>query len=382
MALTKCRECNNEVSDKAETCPHCGIAKPAPEAKQGSTLVGCLVIMFTCFSCVVGTSQSSRKIEPTVTRAGKAGTVSRKSKVKAKIPGEVSESESDSEDVSGIEDSNSLVDASSENDFLKSDTKTESTSESLEPNEKSDSLSDFEAEQARKKKEFFRKFEIEQKRASERERARELEEKQTAKDEFESQSTVEKKQVVKLRRSTARDPFANYTGSSTQVLPAKRETESDVVEKAKEARTNSEYAGTVAHAQTAIILVKQKLTQIYSEKYPDNFSMQKILIEDQLDSYRFLQNWDTESGIPSEIFNKIMSIYAEKYPDNFSMQKTLISDQFESYRYLRSSISVKGVPEDVLNNLKRKFEQRYPYNYSMQKTLIEDQIKSYLSLHN
>lgn len=25
MALIKCPECNNEVSDKAETCPHCGI---------------------------------------------------------------------------------------------------------------------------------------------------------------------------------------------------------------------------------------------------------------------------------------------------------------------------------------------------------------------
>ena len=25
MALIKCPECNNEVSDKAETCPHCGM---------------------------------------------------------------------------------------------------------------------------------------------------------------------------------------------------------------------------------------------------------------------------------------------------------------------------------------------------------------------
>ena len=28
MALTKCKECKKEVSDKAEYCPHCGIKKP------------------------------------------------------------------------------------------------------------------------------------------------------------------------------------------------------------------------------------------------------------------------------------------------------------------------------------------------------------------
>lgn len=29
MAMAKCRECGKEVSSEAETCPHCGIEKPA-----------------------------------------------------------------------------------------------------------------------------------------------------------------------------------------------------------------------------------------------------------------------------------------------------------------------------------------------------------------
>jgi hypothetical protein len=29
MALVKCRECGQEVSDQAETCPHCGIKSPS-----------------------------------------------------------------------------------------------------------------------------------------------------------------------------------------------------------------------------------------------------------------------------------------------------------------------------------------------------------------
>lgn len=28
MALTNCKECGNQVSDMAETCPHCGIGYP------------------------------------------------------------------------------------------------------------------------------------------------------------------------------------------------------------------------------------------------------------------------------------------------------------------------------------------------------------------
>ncbi len=28
MAMRPCRECKTQVSDKAKTCPHCGIDKP------------------------------------------------------------------------------------------------------------------------------------------------------------------------------------------------------------------------------------------------------------------------------------------------------------------------------------------------------------------
>ncbi len=35
MGMVKCRECGKDVSDQAKTCPHCGVAKPAPESKLG-----------------------------------------------------------------------------------------------------------------------------------------------------------------------------------------------------------------------------------------------------------------------------------------------------------------------------------------------------------
>jgi hypothetical protein len=85
--------------------------------------------------------------------------------------------------------------------------------------------------------------------------------------------------------------------------------------------------------------------------------------------------------VPQDVFNKFKETYAQKYPDNYSMQKTLVHDQCESYRFLQSYTSVAGVPDTVLANLKQKYGQKYPYNFSMQKTLVQDQVNSYLELH-
>ena len=41
MALVKCKECGKEISDKAESCPHCG----APQKKK-STQYGCGTLIF------------------------------------------------------------------------------------------------------------------------------------------------------------------------------------------------------------------------------------------------------------------------------------------------------------------------------------------------
>lgn len=136
----------------------------------------------------------------------------------------------------------------------------------------------------------------------------------------------------------------------------------------------------IAFAQSIPNSVEQRVRQIYSEKYPDNFSMQKTLIQDQLASYQQMQSWTSEPGVPRDIFNAIKEVYVQKYPDNYSMQKTLVKDQCESYRFLQSYTSVPGVPENTLSNLKQKYLQKYPYNFSMQKTLVQDQVKSYLEL--
>lgn len=42
MAMTKCKECGNEVSTKADSCPHCGAKLKREGIGAGS---GCLVIL-------------------------------------------------------------------------------------------------------------------------------------------------------------------------------------------------------------------------------------------------------------------------------------------------------------------------------------------------
>lgn len=135
-----------------------------------------------------------------------------------------------------------------------------------------------------------------------------------------------------------------------------------------------------APAQPVPAEIETRVRQIYAQKYPDNYSMQKTLIEDQIESYRNMQRWKTEPGIAQGVFDRLRDIYARKYPDNFSMQRTLVVDQIECLRFLQDYNSVPNVPPDVLTNLKRRYAEKYPDNYSMQKTLIQDQVNSYLEL--
>ena len=53
MALINCPECNKEISDKAETCPNCGV-RLRPQKLLGSVSWGALFVMFLIgVACIV-----------------------------------------------------------------------------------------------------------------------------------------------------------------------------------------------------------------------------------------------------------------------------------------------------------------------------------------
>lgn len=58
MALTKCKECGNEISTKADACPKCG-AKP--QKTSGCAVIVLLFFGFILFSAIVGQCSNSSR---------------------------------------------------------------------------------------------------------------------------------------------------------------------------------------------------------------------------------------------------------------------------------------------------------------------------------
>ena len=58
----------------------------------------------------------------------------------------------------------------------------------------------------------------------------------------------------------------------------------------------------------------------------------------KLESYRYLQNWTTEEGVPEDVLLRLKKLYASKYPNDYTMQKVLVVDQCESYLFMEMYI--------------------------------------------
>ena len=82
--------------------------------------------------------------------------------------------------------------------------------------------------------------------------------------------------------------------------------------------------------EKTLSMVKAKI----AKKYPDNYSLQRTLINGQKEAYSFLENYRPD-GVPADVLYKIKTKYAKKYPNNFSLQKTLITKQVEAYLELQ-----------------------------------------------
>jgi hypothetical protein len=54
MAMIQCKECKQEVSSKAKTCPHCGIADPALTTAGKLTGCGIIIVLFLGIAFGIG----------------------------------------------------------------------------------------------------------------------------------------------------------------------------------------------------------------------------------------------------------------------------------------------------------------------------------------
>lgn len=61
MALKKCRECNNEVSDKAEVCPNCGIKNPIGKTSKKKYIIVSVIIFLYFISVLISIQQNEQE---------------------------------------------------------------------------------------------------------------------------------------------------------------------------------------------------------------------------------------------------------------------------------------------------------------------------------
>lgn len=159
------------------------------------------------------------------------------------------------------------------------------------------------------------------------------EEKRKAEEQQRIQAQIEKKQqeVRKYREEDIKF-FAEASESERQQFRMARlrgsmsQYDNKEVEKVK---TSPSTAISDSKKNCDGILAKQK--EIYANKYPNNFTMQKVLIEDQCRSYLFLQSYNMATGVPDAKIAELKQIYINKYPDNYTMQKILVEDQVKSF---------------------------------------------------
>jgi len=83
----------------------------------------------------------------------------------------------------------------------------------------------------------------------------------------------------------------------------------------------------------------------------------------------------------SDISVSIRAFAEKEWPDNYDMQKFVINQQTEAYNWIATASSATGVPQAVFDNIKAKAADQWPDNYDMQKFEINQQVKAYNELH-
>lgn len=81
--------------------------------------------------------------------------------------------------------------------------------------------------------------------------------------------------------------------------------------------------------------VMQTIRRLAQQEYPDDYTMQRYIIEQQCESFSAIQVFPT-SGIPGNVYAKIREKAVSEYPDDYSMQKYTIEQQVDAYRQLHS----------------------------------------------
>lgn len=129
-----------------------------------------------------------------------------------------------------------------------------------------------------------------------------------------------------------------------------------------------------------IVIPEKVLAEIKKEaatRYPNNFSMQLFVIDQQKDAYRELMALVSPEDIEEATFTRIVEVATRRYPKNYSMRLFVIEQEIEAYRKLAKFQRPNDVPPEVFSAIAIDVVKRHPDSYSMMLFVLNDQVKSY-----
>lgn len=89
----------------------------------------------------------------------------------------------------------------------------------------------------------------------------------------------------------------------------------------------------------------------------------------------------SKSGIPPAVMQTIRRFAQQEYPDDYAMQRSIIEEQCESFSAIQV-VPTSGIPGDVYAKIREKAVAEFPDDYSMQKYTIEEQVDAYRQLYS
>lgn len=124
--------------------------------------------------------------------------------------------------------------------------------------------------------------------------------------------------------------------------------------------------------------VLQSIKKMAASDYPNDFSIQVDVVEEQVEAFRKLEHY-SPNGIPIEVLGKVRRQVEIDYPFDFSIQLDVLKEQVESYLAFKQ-LTVEEVPAETLKTIMEVAARDYPSDFSTQMDVIEEQIESYRKL--
>lgn len=124
--------------------------------------------------------------------------------------------------------------------------------------------------------------------------------------------------------------------------------------------------------------IEQEIRRIFTAKYPNNQSLQKVMIEDQFASYQYLLGYTSVTGMPQKTFEQLKQQYAALYPYDYSIQKSKLQEQVAAYEFMKSYLRAPGFPQKTFIKLKKQYQSDYPYDFLKQKISLQAQVQAHL----